>query len=141
MKQHTKPTENYVVIVGCGRMGTLLAEIVSDRGSSIVVIDSDPTAFGTLPAEFSGFTIEGDASEMRVLVQAKAGQADLFIAVTGSDNLNLMVAQFAGGILGAKRSIARVDEPGRVAAFKDSGIEVVSPTTTMAKLFLAPREG
>ncbi|HUX52018.1 MAG TPA: TrkA family potassium uptake protein [Spirochaetia bacterium] len=136
MKESGVARENYVVIVGCGRLGAHLAELVSGRGSSVVVVDTNPDAFLALPSEFSGFTVEGDASEMGVLLQAKAGRADLFVAVTGSDNLNLMAAQIAGRLLGAKRALARVDEPSRVDAFVDIGIEVISPTTIMAGLFL-----
>ncbi len=136
MKGIEIPRENYVVIIGCGRLGAHLAELAGGRGNSVVVVDTNPDAFLSLPSEFSGFTVEGDASEMGVLLQAKAGRADLFVAVTGSDNLNLMAAQIAGRLLGAKRALARVEDPSRVAAFEDIGIEVISPTTIMASLFL-----
>lgn len=128
---------SYVVILGCGRLGAHLAERLGGRGASVVVIDREPRAFALLPAEFSGFTLEGDGAEVAVLRQAKCGHADLFMAVTGSDNLNLMAAQVAGPLLGATRSMARVDDPQRLAAFADLGIEVVSPTSVMAGLFLS----
>lgn len=116
-----------------------LAEIMSVRGSSVVVIDENPVAFGALPAEFSGFTLEGDAAEIAVLRQAKCAQADLVVAVTGSDNLNIMAAQAALRFFGARRAVARVEDAGRVAAFEGSGIEIVSPMLVSADLFLAPK--
>lgn len=137
--------EGYVVVIGCGRLGAYLAETLNARGSSVVVIDENASAFEKLPAEFSGFSIEGDAAEISVLRQAKCGQADLVVAVTGNDNLNLMAVQIARRMLGAKRTVARVDDPGRVTAFEDSGIEIVSPTTISAGRFLTqisyPKEG
>ena len=136
MSEKKEPRENYVVIVGCGRLGAHLAERINGRGSSVVVIDTNPDAFRSLPPDFSGFTIEGDATELSVLRQAKCSQADLFVAATGNDNLNLMAAQIAGPILGARRSLARVDDPETAAAFENVGIDVISPTTIMAGLFL-----
>ncbi|HUX20055.1 MAG TPA: TrkA family potassium uptake protein [Spirochaetia bacterium] len=137
MKDQREAREAYVVIVGCGRLGAHLAEMVGGRGGSVVIIDKDPESFRSLPAEFSGFSVEGDASEIGVLRQAKAAQADLFIAVTGSDNLNLMAAQIAGRLLGAKRALARVDDPGRFAVFDGGDVEVISPTTIVGGVFLA----
>ncbi|MDD4457462.1 MAG: NAD-binding protein, partial [Syntrophotalea acetylenica] len=54
----------YVVIVGCGRLGSLLAGLLSEVGSSVVIIDVNESAFELLSAEFSGFRIVGDAVEI-----------------------------------------------------------------------------
>jgi len=136
MKSTEGPAASYVIIVGCGRLGAYIAQTLSSRGSSVVVIDKNPAAFSELPSEFSGFSIEGDAAEISVLRQAKASRADLFIAVTGSDSLNLMAAQVASKVLGAKRTVARVDDPDRASSFEELGIEIVSPTTVSAGRFL-----
>ena len=119
----------YVVIVGCGRFGASLANRLSADGHSVVAIDVRESAFGGLSDEFSGFRIEGDATELAVLRQAKAAQADLLIAATREDNVNLMVAQVAAKILHVPRVIARVFDPRREALFAALGLEAVCPTS------------
>jgi trk system potassium uptake protein TrkA len=82
----------YVIIVGCGKFGSYLANNLSREGHSVVVIDVKASSFNELTAEFSGFVIEGDATEFAVLKEAKIDRADVLIAATENDNVNLMVA-------------------------------------------------
>ncbi|MEC4986439.1 MAG: NAD-binding protein, partial [Oscillatoria sp. PMC 1076.18] len=89
------PNPQYIVIVGCGRLGSILASNLSSGGNSVVVIDSNDNSFNHLTSEFSGFKIVGDAAELSVLQTAKVNQADCLLAVTNNDNINLMVAQLA----------------------------------------------
>jgi trk system potassium uptake protein TrkA len=60
----------YVVVVGCGRLGSTIANTLSQVGESVVVIDRDERTFADLSGEFSGFRITGDAAELAVLRQA-----------------------------------------------------------------------
>ena len=129
-------TYQYVVIVGCGRLGSLLASQLSSLGSSVVVIDRDQAAFDNLSTEFSGFTVTGDAAEMDVLRRAKAHQADCLLAVTRHDNVNLMVAQVARSIYKVPKVIARVLDPAREAVYRQFGIETICPTELSAETFL-----
>lgn len=138
MKQPPKPMGDlYIVIVGCGRLGALLAARLSAGGCAVVAVDRDPEAFVRLPPEFSGFRIEGDASQMAVLRQAKTGQADAFIATTHDDNLNLMAAQIAREVFGVPRVVARVLDPARGVVYDGLGIGTVCPTAIAADAFLA----
>ncbi|MGD9316358.1 MAG: NAD-binding protein, partial [Anaerolineae bacterium] len=57
----------YIVIVGCGRLGAMLANQLSSLGSSVVVIDEDEAAFQYLSTQFSGFQVVGNAAELAVL--------------------------------------------------------------------------
>ena len=61
----------YIVIIGCGRLGSHLANQLSRVGHSVVVIDKDEAAFKELSPDFSGFRIEGDATQIGVLNEAK----------------------------------------------------------------------
>ncbi len=128
-------TPLFVVVVGCGRLGSHLANRMSAAGHSVVVIDSDEGAFASLSAEYSGFTVEGDAAELAVLRSAKLSQADVVIAATREDNLNLMVAQVARGIFGVKRALARVLDPRREEVYRVLQIDTVCPTTVAADIF------
>ena len=61
----------YIVIIGCGRLGAILATSLSQQGHEVVVIDKNPSAFSALTEEFSGFTLTGNAAEMNILEAAK----------------------------------------------------------------------
>jgi trk system potassium uptake protein TrkA len=127
----------YVVIVGCGRLGSILANRLSRQGSSVVVVDRDVAAFQNLSTEFSGFQVTGDAAELAVLRQAKIEEADCLLAVTRHDNVNLMVAQVARTIFGVSKVIARVFDPSREAVYRRFEIETICPTLLSAEAFVA----
>jgi trk system potassium uptake protein len=118
----------YMIIVGCGRLGSFLANQLSRRGHSIVVVDRRQEAFDKLSAEFSGFQLHNDAAELDVLRLAKIDQADCLLATTDNDNLNLMVAQIARSIFGVPTVIARVYDPAYETIYHQLGIAVISPT-------------
>lgn len=126
----------YIVIIGCGRLGSLLANRLSSDGDSVVVIDSSDHAFRRLSPAFSGFRIEADGAELAVLRAAKVAQADLVLAITGDDSTNLMAAQLAREILGAARVIARIGSPARKGLYERLGIDVICPLTLASEALL-----
>ncbi len=126
----------YIVIVGCGRLGSTLANRLSGLGHRLIVIDDNERAFERLSTEFSGFRILGDAIEMDVLREAKPEKADYLFAITTRDNANLMVAQIARRIFNVPRVIARVYDPTREAIFREFGIDTISPTKLAAASFI-----
>ncbi len=126
---------HYILVIGCGRLGALLANQLSREGHQVVVVDQHDTAFDALSIEFSGFRIIGDAGELSVLRQAKIEQADLVLATTNSDNLNLMVSQIARKIFNVPRVVARVYDPAREAIYQDFGIDTINPTQLSASAF------
>lgn len=122
----------YVVIAGCGRIGSIVATNLSVSGSDVVVIDIDGNALESLPEEFTGFKIEGDVTEISVLKDAKLDRADVLIALTGDDNTNFMVSTVAKRFFGVKRVIARVNDLSNEDLFKEFDIEIISPTRLTA---------
>jgi trk system potassium uptake protein TrkA len=124
-----------VVIVGCGRFGSYLANRFSRAGSSVVVVDPDPESFSGLSADFSGFTVEGNAFEFAVLQQAKTGKADLLVAVTQKDSTNLFCAQVARTHFRVPEVVARVYDPSLAVLFEGSGITTISPVLLAAENF------
>lgn len=117
-----------IVIVGCGRMGGLLANKLSGLGKSIIIIDNEESAFDILTTDFSGFHINGDATRIEVLKQAKVDQADFLLVLTGDDTINLAVAQVGKYTLKVPFTIARVFDPARERIFKKMGIRTICPT-------------
>ncbi len=126
----------YIVIVGCGRLGSYLANQLSHVGHSVVVIDIDEETFNDLSPEFSGFRIEGDATHIAVLKEAKLRKADVLFAATHEDNVNLMVAQVARKVFNVPHVLARVYDPRREQVFNQLGIETICPTSVAAEMFL-----
>jgi trk system potassium uptake protein len=126
----------YIVIVGCGRLGSHLANQLSREGNSIVVIDRDDAAFDHLSSDFSGFRQGGDATQIAVLKSAKLDKADVLIATTHEDNVNLMTAQIARKIFRVPRVLARIFDPKREQAYRSLEIETVCPTLMAAESLL-----
>ena len=134
-------SNQYVIIVGCGRLGSILANRLSGMGNSVVVIDRDETAFGNLSTEFSGFQVTGDAAELAVLRQAQMDKAECVLAITSYDNVNVMVAQVARAVFGVPKVMARVNDPSREAVYREFGIETICPTNLSAAAFLGALRG
>lgn len=126
----------YIVIVGCGRVGSHLSNQLSRMGHSVVVIDTNEDTFNDLSPDFSGFRVVGDATQIAVLKDAKSKKADVFFAVTHDDNVNLMVAQIARKIFNVSHVLARVFDPKREKVFDQLGIETICPTSIAVEMFL-----
>ncbi|MFH2066708.1 MAG: TrkA family potassium uptake protein [Pseudomonadota bacterium] len=126
----------YIVIVGCGRLGSYLANQLSRVGHSVVVIDSNEETFDDLSPGFSGFRVVGDATQIAVLKEAKLKQADVLFATTHEDNVNLMVAQIARKLFNVAHVLARVFDPRREQVYDQLGIETICPTSVAAEIFM-----
>jgi len=121
-----------IVIVGCGRVGALLAETYDAAGHQVVILDSSPKAFGRLAGLFRGSAVRGDGTDEDTLRRAGAEDADVFLAMTEGDNRNVMAAQVAAEALGAKQVIAKINDPVRAAAYAELGLTTVCRTTLLA---------
>ena len=127
---------DYVIIVGCGRLGSMLANRLSRLGCNVVVVDKEASAFQNLSIEFSGFQVTGDAAELAVLRRAKIEKADCLLAITRHDNVNLMVAQVARTVFEVPKVIARVFDPSRQEVYRQFEIETICPTRISADIFM-----
>ncbi len=117
-----------ILIIGCGRVGRELAELLDKRGHDISVIDRDPESFDRLPGDFSGFTTTGVPIDQSVMKKAGIESCDAVCAVTQDDDLNIMAAQIAKEIFGVQRVFARISDVDKVDVFKGFGIHTVCPT-------------
>jgi len=99
-----------VLTLGAGTVGRWVADMLCRRGHSVTVVDVDPNNVRRVNSELDVRAIEGSASQSTVLFQADVCAADICLAVTGDDEVNIVAASMAKA-LGARRSIARVYAP------------------------------
>lgn len=124
----------YVIIVGCGRVGAQLANVLAGDGHNVVVVDKNPDSFSRLGAGFNGTTVVGSGFDKSVLIEAGIEKADAFAAVTNRDNTNIMAAQVAKGIFKVTKIVTRIYDPGKEKTYFKLGLDVVGGTTLIANL-------
>ena len=125
-----------VIVVGCGRVGSQLATLLSVEGHNVVVIDKDPESFRRLGTLFNGVTLKGLGFDEDVLIEAGIEEADAFAAVTDLDNTNLMAAEVARKIFDVKHAVARLYNPVRERTYQQLGLDYVCGTTLVAEVLL-----
>ena len=122
------------VILGCGRVGALLATMLDRDGHTVSVIDQSSEAFQRLPAEFRGNVHVGSGVDEDVLLRADIKDADAFIAVTNGDNRNIMASQIAREIFKVKKVVCRIYDPIREETYREMGLETFCPTKLGAQM-------
>lgn len=121
-----------LVILGCGRVGVRLAQLMEEDGHELSVIDADPSSLEKLPQDFRGQVVLGTGIDVDVLRAAGIEKADAFAAVTNYDNTNIMACQVAKEIFGVKKVLARIYDPGREGLYHKLGLETICPTTLIS---------
>ena len=124
----------YVIIVGCGRVGSELAKLLSTEGHNVVVIDKDQRSIERLGGTFNGLTLIGDGFDLALLKQAGVEKADAFCAVTNGDNTNLICAQVAKRIFKVPKVFARIYDPQRAHIYTALGLDIISGTILFAAM-------
>lgn len=99
-----------IIILGAGKVGSFVTKDLSNEGHDIVVIDRNKEVLEELLATNDVMGLVGDGRDVEALVEAGAKDCDLFIAISQSDDVNLIASTFAKN-LGAKNIIIRLREP------------------------------
>jgi len=99
-----------IIIVGCGRMGSGLAQELSLSGHDITVIDSDSNSFFRLGNNFKGKSIKGIGFDRDILIEAGIERADAIAALTSNDEANAVVARMSREIFRVPKVIAGLTE-------------------------------
>jgi Trk K+ transport system NAD-binding subunit len=123
----------YIIIAGCGRVGSQLAQFMSYEGHDVVVIDKDPKSFQRLGGTFNGITLAGIAFDEELLREAGIEKADAFVAVTNFDNTNMMAAEIASKIYRVSIVIARLYNPDKEPTYRRMGIDYICGTSLLAE--------
>jgi trk system potassium uptake protein len=124
-----------VVVLGCGRMGAMLASRLSASGSEVVIIDQDASQFQRLSSDYAGKKIVGNGTEQDTLRRSGLANADVFVAITQGDNRNIMASEIARVIFNVPRVYTRIKDPNRADAFGKCGLQTFC-TTSLAACFV-----
>ncbi len=124
----------YVIIVGCSRVGSELAKLLSNEGHDVVVIDRNQASLDRLGNSFNGVSLVGNGFDISLLKQADIEKADAFCVVTNGDNTNLICAQVAKKIFKVPKVIARVYDPQRAHIYRALGLDILSGTVLFASM-------
>jgi trk system potassium uptake protein TrkA len=116
----------HIVILGCGRVGSLLATNLDQQGHSVAIIDQEASAFRKLSPNFTGITVMGVGFDRETLESAGIIRAHAFAAVSSGDNTNILGARVARETYGVEHVIARIYDPKRASVYQRLGIPTVA---------------
>lgn len=122
-----------IIVMGCGRMGAVLAGQLDSEGHEVTVMDTDSDAFRRLPPRFRGRAIVGNGVNQDAQRRAGVEEADVFVSVTAGDNRNVMAAQIAKHVFNVPRIVSRIYDPIRNDMYRELGLETMSPTVSGAE--------
>jgi trk/ktr system potassium uptake protein len=118
----------FIIVVGCGRVGSELAYGLYKKGHEVAVIDHVGGSFSHLPPDYRGRTIEGEVLSEDVLRQTGIEQAGGLAAVTNSDAVNAVVGHVARTVYGVHNVVIRNYDPRWRELHETFGLQVVSST-------------
>jgi trk system potassium uptake protein TrkA len=131
----------FVLICGCGRVGSAVARTMMRSGHEVAVLDEDPEAIALLESglgesweDMGGSFTVGTALEVDALEEAGIDRADAFVASTDGDNTNLVIAQIAKRRYDVDKVVVRVLDPARAAWYAEQGLQTICPTKTAIEL-------
>lgn len=121
----------YIIVVGGGRVGYYLTKALLNEGHEVLIIEKNAIFCETINEEMGSVCIRGDGCEAVTLAEVGTGRADMFVAVTGDDEDNLVACQVAKYKFNVPRTIARIRNPQNETIFKKLGIDVTVSATNI----------
>ena len=123
----------YVIIMGGGRVGLALANLLIEEGYDITLLESDESLCSEIAGDLDALVICGNGNSSKLLEESNIEDADFFIATTGNDEANLLSCILVRKY-NVETIIARVSNPDHEEAFKEVGIDrVISPEISAAR--------
>ena len=99
-----------IVVVGCGKIGTTVVSSLDSEGHDVVAVDTNPAVIDEISDIYDVICICGNGADYDTLLEAGIDKADMFVAITGSDELNMLSCVIAKK-MGAKYTVARIRNP------------------------------
>jgi trk system potassium uptake protein TrkA len=122
-----------VMIIGCGRVGSALANCLDEEGHQVVVLDRNQQAFRRLSEKFSGERRVGNGLVEEYVRPAFGKEIDILFVMTDKDNINLMIGQWVKNKFQVDRVIAVVHDSILAGLYKELGLETICPTDLVIK--------
>ena len=117
-----------IIIMGCGRVGSQVSQLLVQQGHAVTVIDHDANALAKLGKDFKGRVVQGLGFDKNVLIDAGVETAEGFVAASASDNANIVAARIARNIFRVPRVVARLYDPVRAEVYHRLGLTTISST-------------
>ena len=118
-----------IIVMGCGRVGLQVSQMLASEGHEVTVIDHDADAIARLSPDFRGKVVRGIGFDRSVLLEANVETAEAFVAASSSDNANIIAARIARNIFHVPRVVARLYDPLRAEIYQRLGLITISTTT------------
>jgi trk system potassium uptake protein len=118
-----------IVVVGCGRVGSELATLLSREDNEVAVIDKNPRSLQRLALDWDGKRVVGFGFDRDSLEEAGISGADALAAVTNGDNSNILTARIARETYQVPNVVARIYDPRRAVIYRRLGIPTVATVT------------
>ena len=123
-----------VLIVGCGRLGAMVAQVLIDRGDRVTIVDTDAENLRRLTERPGLSMIVADGTSNEDLRRAGVESTDVFISLTAQDTVNALASQTAQLTFGVGKVVCRINDPVRREMYEALGLRTVSPSQVMTDL-------
>lgn len=117
----------YIIIAGCGKVGSSVAKEFVNDGHDVVIIDKDKERLELLGTGLNALRIVGVEYDIDILREAGIDECDLFLALTQNDSINITSCQMAKKIFNVKKVIAKVSDVNKEHIYMSLGIDYISP--------------
>ena len=129
-----------VMIVGCGRIGAMVATALLERGDEVTILDIDVENFRRLAEQSQLQMVVADGTSDEELRRTGIEETDVFISLTAQDTVNALAAQSAQITFGVGTVVCRINDPTRREMYESLGLRTVSPPQVMTNLVLEALE-
>ena len=121
----------YIIVIGGGRIGYYLIKALLAEGHETLLVEKNASFCQRINDEMGSICFNGDGCEAATLAEIGTGRADMFVAVTGDDEDNLVACQLAKYKFNVPRTIARIRNPRNETLFKKLGVDVTVSSTNI----------
>jgi trk system potassium uptake protein len=123
-----------VIVMGGGKVGGFMARELQEGGHAVIVIERNTRHAQQVTEETGALVIEGDGTDLELLEDIEIRPTDLFVAVTGVDEDNLVACQLVRTAFEVRKVLARLNDPRNRPTFDALRIPVVSVTDLLAQV-------
>lgn len=123
----TKQRQLRFIVIGCGHFGFPIVRFLSESNLHVTCIDMNAKTFADMPLSLHECMIEGDGTDPETLEAAGIESADIIIAVTNNDAVNILISQMATQKYHVGKVVARLYDSVHEDAYRSLGVDVINP--------------